>query len=321
MFEVITFGSATQDIFLELTKTEINGSNFCLPLGGKVLVDEMQTFSGGGGTNVACSLANLGIKTAYCGKIGNDDPGKNILSDLAKYKVNPRFCLRDKTIATAVSFIISCEKDRTVLVFWGACHFLLKSEINFKEIQKTKWFYLAPFYEKTAELFGELIDFARNNNIKVAANPSMFQIEKEDQNINSLLPKIDLLLLNKEEAKVLTKNPNASVEETAKIIRRSCPGIIVITQGDDGALVFDSSHFYKISIYKVAVADKTGAGDSFGAGFLAGLLKENNIEYACCLAMVNSAKNISQEGAKNGLLEKAELKFLPKIDIVKERAF
>lgn len=319
MFDVITFGSATQDIFLELLKSNFN--NNCLPLGGKILIDEMQVFSGGGGTNVACGLSSLGFKTAYSGKVGNDASGRLAIADLKKFGVNTKLCLNDKVMPTAVSFVLSCATDRTILVYKGACHFLLKSELNFKELQKAKWFYLAPFYEKTAELFSGLIDFAKEKHIKVAVNPGLEQIEKGEQSFEEALSKTDILFLNKEEAGVLAKNPNSSVEEIAKIIRKFCPGIIVITQGENGCLVFDSEHFYKAGIYKVASVDKTGAGDSFASGFIGGLLKENNIEYAIQLAMLNSAKNISQKGAKIGLLNKAELKILPKIDIVKERAY
>lgn len=329
MFDVITFGSATQDIFLELLISDINSKSFCLPLGGKVLLDEMQVFTGGGGTNVACGLSGLGFKVAYCGKIGNDESGKAILNDLKNFKVHTKFCLKDKTIPTAVSYILSCGTDRTILVYKGACHFLLKSELKFLRdspwrkwtVHKTKWFYLAPFYEKTAELFSDIIDFAKEKNIKIAVNPSIEQLKKGEQSFEKALSKTDILFLNKEEAGILAKKPEASIEEIAKTIRKFCPGIIIITQGDNGALVFDSEHFYKAGIYKVAITDKTGAGDSFASGFLGGLLKENNIEYAIQLAMFDSAKNISQKGAKTGLLNKSELRILPKIDIIKERAY
>ena len=333
MFDVITFGSATQDIFLELP--ESGGGNekkllvsdtdskryFCLPLGGKVLVDEMQFFSGGGGTNVACSLANLGLKIAYCGKIGDDAPGKVILNDLAKFGVSSKLCLKEKKTSTAISFVISYGEERIILIYKGACHFLTKSDIQFNEIKKTEWFYLAPFYEKTSEMFSVLINFAKENKIKVFANPSIEQIEKNDQDFLQSLSKVDILLLNKEEALILAKSPSLAIEDLGKIIKKICPGIIIITQGNNGAVVFDEENLYRAGIYKVAVKDKTGAGDSFGAGFLAGLLKENNIEYAIRLAIINSAKNVNQKGAKTGLLNKADLKILPNVDIMRERAY
>ncbi|MDD5739032.1 MAG: carbohydrate kinase family protein [Candidatus Pacebacteria bacterium] len=327
MFDVITFGSATQDIFLELPPkkwlvSDINHKKyFCLPLGDKVLVDEMQYFSGGGGTNVACALASLGFKVAFYGKVGNDASGKVIFEDLKKFGVNSRFCFKDKDLPTAISFVVSCGDDRTILVYKGACHFLFLRDIKLKKIKKTKWFYLAPFYEKTIELFPILINFAKEKNIQVAANPSIDQIEKNNQDFLSNLSKIDVLFLNKEEAAVLTKSPGVCVEDLGKMLQKICSGIIVITQGDKGVTVFDGEDVYRADTYKVAIEDKTGAGDSFAGGFMAGLLKENNIEYAIRLGIINSAKNISQKGAKNGFLNKAELKILPTIDIIKERTY
>ena len=327
MFDVITFGSATQDIFLELPLSEdilkeFNAKKyFCLPLGGKFLVDEMQFFSGGGGTNVACSLANLGLKTAYYGKIGDDASGKIILVDLAKFGVSSRLCQKDRSLPTAVSFVISCGNDRTILVYKGACHFLTKPEINFNILKRAQWLYLAPFYEKTAELLFDLVFFAKNNNIRVVINPSIFQITRDDPDFKIILAGADILLLNREEAGILINNPALDIKEMAKEVFKICSNLVVITEGERGAIVFDGENFYQSGIYKVAVEDKTGAGDSFGAGFLAGLLRENNIEYAIRLGMINSAKNISQKGAKIGLLNKAELKILPSVDITKERAY
>jgi len=328
MFDVITFGSGTQDIFLKLSEdkdifTSItnNRKYFCLPLGGKVLVDEMQFFSGGGGTNVACSLANLGLKTAYCGKIGNDTSGKVVLNDLAKFGVSSKFCLKDKKIPTAISFVVSCGEERTILVYKGACHFFTKPDIQFNKIKKTKWFYLAPFYEKTSEMFLVLVNFAKENNIRVFANPSIEQIKGNDQSFLQSLSKVDILLLNREEASILVKSPSSAIEDLGKMIKKICSGIIIITQGDNGAVIFDGENLYRAGVYRMAVKDKTGAGDSFGAGFLAGLLRENNIEYAIRLAVINSAKSINQKGAKIGFLDKADLKILPNVDIMKDRIY
>jgi len=328
MFDVITFGSATNDIFLQLPEDENmkeaemkTQDFFCLPLGQKLLVEDMQVFSGGGGTNVACGLSALGLKVAYLGKVGDDGAAKLVMNDLARFKVNTTLVRKDKSLATAVSFILSKKTDRTILVFRGACHFLNKQEINFGQIQKAKWFYIAPLYEKTADIFGDLVEFAKMNNMQLAVNPSIFQITREDQSFKNALAKVDILFLNQNEGEILARNPILSVEELAKTIHRICPGIIVITQGEKGALVFEGEHFFKASVYKVFVEDRTGAGDSFASGFLAGLFKENSIEYALRLAMVSSGQNISQKGAKNGLLKQSELKVLPNIDIIKERVY
>lgn len=328
MYDIITFGSATQDVFLELSESEKllkdidSVKSFCLPLGGKVLVEEMKSFSGGGGTNVACSLANFGFKTAYFGKIGSDSSGKLVLADLKRFGVSTELCSINKKLPTAISFIISCAKDRTILVYKGACHFLEKKDIKPRKIKKAKWFYLAPFYEKTTEIFSVLIKLALEKNIGIAVNPSAYQIEKNSPDFITALSGADVLFLNEQEAAMLVKgSSSATIADLAKMVSKICSGIVVITRGDKGVFVLAEENFYSAGPYMVSVEDKTGAGDSFAAGFLAGLLEEKDIEYAIRVALVNSAKNISQKGAKSGLLTKSELKILPNLDIIKQRIY
>jgi len=128
MFDVITFGSATNDMFLKI------GDNKGLQTGRKVLVNDLQIHSGGGGTNSACALRNLGLKVAYVGKVGDDDFGERILSDLRKFKVETRFVEISKTEPTALSVIVSpIKKDRIAFVYQGACHTMSKADIPWQK--------------------------------------------------------------------------------------------------------------------------------------------------------------------------------------------
>ncbi|MCX6790769.1 MAG: carbohydrate kinase family protein, partial [Candidatus Gribaldobacteria bacterium] len=163
MFDVITFGSATWDNFLRLKKEYykilpekiLNEEKaLCLPLGAKVYLDDKQSASGGGGTNVATTLALQGFRVAYCGKVGCDKEGDQILQELKERKIDASMCLRDKEYSTAYSAILSLpEEERTVLIYRGACHFLREAELSKAKILKTKWFYLAPLSGQTANLF------------------------------------------------------------------------------------------------------------------------------------------------------------------------
>jgi len=82
--------------------------------------------------------------------------------------------------------------------------------------------------------------------------------------------------------------------------------IVIITKGKNGALAFDNKFLHKVPAQKTKVTDATGAGDSFGSGFVAGLIKENNMEKALILAMSNAIANIKVIGANQGLLKKGQ---------------
>ena len=63
----------------------MTGEGLCLALGSKIDVEDIIYTSGGGGTNVAAAFALQGLKTAYCGAIGVDLPGLEVVRDLKHF--------------------------------------------------------------------------------------------------------------------------------------------------------------------------------------------------------------------------------------------
>ena len=115
MFDIITFGSATRDLFVESkdfktlkSKKFITGQGLCFNLGSKIQINDLFFATGGGGTNSATAFVKQGLKTAYVGKMGNDPGGRAIIEELEKlldeyYQVrswdekgNPTTALLDK---------------------------------------------------------------------------------------------------------------------------------------------------------------------------------------------------------------------------------
>jgi ribokinase len=279
----------------------------CFPLGAKIILDETLVASGGGGTNTACSFALQGLKVAYCGKVGNDKHGQAALEDLKKNKVDTKFCLTDKNRATALSAIISVpDGERTVLIQRGACHFLEEKDIPWNKIKKAKWFYIAPMIGESAEIFGKLVEFAKSNGIKVAVNPGDTQLKMASEKLLPILKQVDVLFLNMEEARILTKILAGDEIVVLQAVKKMTDGLVVITKGKEGSMVVDGENLYEVGVAESSVVEKTGAGDAFCSGFLAGLLQKNNIEYAIQLGTANATSCIQKVGAKNGLLRKGE---------------
>ena len=91
MFDVVTFGSATRDIYVRSHNLKVidcpefpGGKAMAVGAGAKVYIDEMIFASGGGGTNSAATFASQGLKTAYCGMVGQDCFGDLIIKELKK---------------------------------------------------------------------------------------------------------------------------------------------------------------------------------------------------------------------------------------------
>jgi len=326
MPDVITFGSATGDVFLKLNRGNFkvlrdkafgSGKGMCFSLGSKFLVDDTTVFSGGGGTNTACTFSNQGFKSAYVGKVGDDIMGEMVLQDLKTHKVSLLFLLKDQKRKTALSVVLSSSRERTILIYKGACHFLSKEDLLFTKLKKTKWFYIAPLYDKSAELLGGIIRFARENKISVAFNPSRQHLKAGRDRLKPVLAHVDALILNDREARMLVNVPGDKDLEIIKELRYICPGIIVITKGRGGAVVCDGANIFKLFVTDIQVVEKTGAGDAFGSAFIAGLLQKNDIEYAIRLAIANAESCIQKVGAKNGLLKRGQKVNLSKYKITK----
>jgi len=322
MYDIITFGSAAQDINLKSKAFKVlnDGNNFvtgkgiCLPLGSKIDVEDVIFTSGGSGTNTAATFVKQGFRAAFCGAIGIDNAGLEIVRELKHLRIDTRFVVKKKEEKTTHSIIISSAgEDRTILIYRGASGLLNKNDILWRKL-KAKWIYLAPLSGQSCEIFEEVVNFAYENKIKVAVNPSKQQLSLPEDQLKRIFAKVDILFLNQEEASFLTKIPFEEEQNIFKKIDEICHGIAVMTKGGEGVVVSDGKYLYSaLPNPNRKIVDTTGAGDSFAAGFLSDYIRyagdtsaslSAGIEKAIQLGLANSAANLSEVGAKTGLLDK-----------------
>ncbi|MDP3990780.1 MAG: PfkB family carbohydrate kinase [Candidatus Nealsonbacteria bacterium] len=313
MFDIITFGSAAKDIFLRSKnlkvvgeKKFVTGKGLCFSFGSKIDVENIAFTTGGGGTNTAATFVNQGFKTAYCGVIGKDKAGDEILQELKGLGIDTGFVKRISSKITNHSVILSSfsQKERTILVYRGASGEQTKKDIPWPKL-KAKWFYLAPFSGQQVLLSEMLVNFAKKNRLKIAMNPSIAQLSLPQAALKRILSKVDVLILNREEASFLTNLPYKNEVEIFKKLDAFVPGICIMTKGSKGVVVSDGKLLYKAGSLGMKAVDFTGAGDSFAAGFVSGLIQsKGSIEYAIQLGMANGGFCLTQLGAKKGLLKK-----------------
>ncbi len=101
----------------------------------------------------------------------------------------------------------------------------------------------------------------------VAADTMNFWIEREPDQLAKMLRRIDLLLINDEEARQLAGIHN--LVRAAAEIRKRGPKALVVKRGEFGALLFDDAGTFFVPAYPLEdVVDPTGAGDSFAGGLM-----------------------------------------------------
>lgn len=308
MFDLISIGSATLDVFikspdLKLLKTDevFTGEAIIAPYGTKCEVEKLVIASGGGGTNTSVGFSRLGLKAAVLARCGWDFAGRMVRKELKKEKVDDSLLVQIDGDQTDYSTIlIGPDGGRSILVYRGGTK-LEKSVIDFQKL-KTKWFCISSL-EGNLALLAELVKFAKKNKIKVAVNPGRQEI-KQKKSLLPLVEKVDVLIVNQEEAAKLVGEEffDPKLFKKAALVSQ---GLVVVTQGAKGVYLFDQKDKLLVSDgFKVKMADTTGAGDSFACGFVAGLIKGWKLEDSLKLGISNGAAVVTEIGAKTGLLYK-----------------
>jgi len=305
-FDIITFGSATWDIYIAPEKMNlISSDEFCsgkaiaFNLGSKINLKETGFNIGGGGVNSAFTFRRQGFKVAYLGCVGDDVLGNQIIEKLKKNRIETKLIQKTEKASTNCSIIFNIKgADRTIMIYRGASEYL--SDIKLK---KVKWYYLAPLSGKLAKLTQDIVNYAHDNNVKVAFNPGNSQLSLSSNKLQKIIDKVDVLILNQEEASILTKTEYKKEKEIIESLKKIHKGITVMTKGERGIVVIDKNgKVYNKNPKAIKAADKTGAGDAFGSAFVSGLIKYNNIEKAIDLGLKNSMSCIKKQGSTNGLL-------------------
>jgi sugar/nucleoside kinase (ribokinase family) len=304
MKKIITFGSATWDIYIDPKQKIILPHKECISkkvlafnLGSKINLKTTDFSIGGGGINAAVTFKRQGLDVSYMGCVGEDVLGSQIINKLKKIGIKTRLIQRTDKMGTNCSIIFNNKAlDRTIMVYRGASECL-----SFKKT-KADWFYLAPLSGKSAKQTEEIVDYAKKNNIKVAFNPGNSQLTLSKKKILNILSYVDVLILNNEEASVLTKTEYTKEKEIIKEIQKIFNGIAVITKGKKGVTVITENKIYKEKALKVKTIDQTGAGDAFGSAFISSLIKDNDIQKAIKLGIKNSSSCVRKQGSINGLI-------------------
>lgn len=310
-YDVITFGSAIRDVFLEsrgfkrvAVKQFGSQGAECFPFGGKVEVDRVTFDTGGGGANSACTFASLGFKTAVVSRLGNDGVGRIIRDRLCLAGVDDIFLTIDKSLVTGYSTILlSPSGERTALIHRGAARVFNTNHVPWSKLS-SKWFYISSVGGNLFFL-RRIMRRAKEAGARAAWNPGSLEIGKGLSNLEVILRRCDYFQVNLEEAAKLTKQTYDRLDRIFDRLEDIGAPTTVITDGERGAYMLSGGKRMFASVPPHECVNATGAGDAFGSGFVAGLLKySGDVEAAFRLAVLNGASVVCEMGAQRGLLKK-----------------
>jgi ribokinase len=311
MLDIISIGKILRDVVIRTSEAKViegeGGKLLAFPYKDKINVDEIQISSGGGAVNSAVAFSKLGKKVGILACVGNDPEGEDILNSL-RMKFIDTDMIERRDEKTGISIILTTadlkEKDHTILIYRGANKFInSKTKLNFEKLNETKGWYISSIGSDDLVLLEKLL-LEKKEEIKIAFNPGLLQIQKGFDVLSKYLQKVDVLFLNKKEAESFTGETGGKAIEKLKSVG---PKIVAITNGKNGATVFDGEKIYFGSAWPVKAIEALGAGDAFGSTFFSLWLDSQDVEKALKYALINSAAALEKYGASEGLLTMAEI--------------
>lgn len=324
MVKILTIGSSVRDVFIVSDDFEIirspkfeGGRGECVSLGAKIEISELHKSYGGGANNSAKLFSGLKIQTSILTKIGDDEEGDQIMSNLKKSKIDCDHVIKVKNGETGYSTLLTTESgERSVLVYRG-----VSSNFDKKDLVSTKvdadHIYLTSI-GGNLEMLQKIERLVNNKSIKLTWNPGKTEIKQGISKLRGLIKASYIFNLNKEEAEMLLGTQKATMNALLHGIRQRADQIILITDGPNGTYALCPEGVFHSGTRDVKAISRTGAGDAFGSGFTAGLIKGLNISEALQFATLNAESVIQSFGAQNGLLTKIpDKKTLNKISIKK----
>lgn len=310
-FDVLTIGSATQDVFLLSKKFEEvrnplapDGFDACVPLGSKIDMDNVIFTTGGGASNAAVTFAHFGLRTACISRIGMDLSGEIVMDELKKNKIATLGIQRDVKQKTAYSIIlISGSGHRAILTYRGASTTIDKKQLPWKKM-KTRCLYLTSL-AGNMPLLKNIFSHGLRGHCSIAWNPGNREIERGLQALRSFITKTHILILNREEAALLSGQPKRHLSSIFKILGPLPKQALIISDGAHGAYLYTKHEIVFAPALNRKVINTTGAGDALGSAFVALHMKGYPLEDAMRGSMLNATGVISHMGAKAGILKRA----------------
>ena len=311
-YDIVGIGNAIVDLIAEvddsyLKKNTITKGSMSLVdyeavnrIGNEVNI--IRTISGGSVANSIVSIAQQNLKTAFIGKVNQDELGEKFSQGLKKEKVEFKITKSPTNKYTARCVIlVSTDAERTMNTYLGISQELTEEDIDLGIISNSSILYLEGYLwdlDNAKKAIKKSISAAKSSETIVAFSISdAFCVDRfREEFIDLINNSVDLIFANEIEIKSLYETSDINIaikkcQETNKIF--------AVTLGDKGAKIIHQDEIVNIKAEKIdKLVDTTGAGDLFAAGFLTEYIRTQNLESSGKLGVKMASIIIQQFGAR-----------------------
>ena len=260
--------------------------------------------SGGSAANTIAGLGMLGAKSAYVGKVKDDQLGQIFAHDIRALGVDytvafaPKSMEGDETGRCIV--LVTPDGERSMNTYLGVSAALTEHDIDEALMADTKWIYLEGYRFdglESQDAFRKAIAATKAAGGKVSITLSdPFCIERHRSLFRQMcVEEIDLLFANEHE--IVSLYETGTLEEAMEMARKEVE-TVAVTVGPKGAHILQGETSVHVPAAPMERVDATGAGDLFAAGFLFGLTSGRDLETCGAMGCAAAGEVISHMGAR-----------------------
>ena len=258
--------------------------------------------SGGSAGNTVAGIAALGGRTAYIGKVADDQLGDVFTHDIRATGVTYDTPPLKEGLSTARCLIfVTPDAHRTMQTFLGATTQLGPEDVNIDYITSSTVVYLEGYLwdqPRAKQAMREAAIKAHAAGITVSLTLSdSFCVDRYRSDFLDLAEHhVDILFAN--EAEILSLYQVSTFDEALQRVRGHCE-IAALTRSEKGSVVLSGDEVHVIdAVPGVTVVDTTGAGDAYAAGFLYAYTHDCDLVTCGRLGGAMAAEIISHYGAR-----------------------
>lgn len=280
---------------------------------------------GGAPCNVLAMLTKLGKKTAFIGKVGEDQFGYTLKAALEEVGINSDNLIFDKEVHTTLAFVHTFENGDRDFSFYrrpGADMMLTAEEVHEELIKASRIFHygtLSLTDEKAREATKKAIQIAEDNNLILTFDPNLRvplwpSLDMAKEQIIFGLGHCHVLKVSEEELEFITGIENIYAAVELLKTKYSIP-LILVTMGQEGSAAFYKDiHIECPALLQKNTIETTGAGDTFFASVINFVLEyglddlsEHSLAEMLTFANAAAALITTKKGALRVMPEKEEV--------------
>lgn len=266
-------------------------------------VGPAKEISGGSAANTIAGIAHLGGRTAYVGKVKDDQLGAIFAHDLRAQGADYETAMAPKTEQAETGrciVIVTPDGERSMNTYLGVTEFLSPDDIDETQMAQAEWIYLEGYRfdgPDSHAAFAKAIGACKGagGRVSITLSDPFCIARHRDAFADMIRDHVDLLFCNRAEILSMyqTDDFDSALTQAASQV-----GIVACTHSENGVHIMAEGRRWHVPAVPTQIVDATGAGDLFAGAFLWGLTHGNDLETCGRMGNLAASEVISHIGAR-----------------------